>query len=108
MLFPVGEYAVSEEGKALLKSFIGVYTGVVFNEKYDGFLSKIMVEGHTDSTGDYDKNQTLSQNRADSVKTLCLEYGGDYADKLIVDASGKEDQAASRRVCFRFVINLNG
>jgi len=122
VLFPVGEYTVSEEGKALLQKFIGVYTGVVFDQKYENFLSKIMVEGHTDSTGEYDKNQILSQNRADSVKTLCLEYGGEYAaeltemlqavgyssDNLIYDANGKEDQAASRRVCFRFIINLNG
>ena len=122
VLFPVGEYTVSEEGKALLQKFIGVYTGAVFDQKYENFLSKIMVEGHTDSTGDYDKNQILSQNRANSVKTLCLEYGGEYAakltdmlqavgyssDNLIYDASGKEDQTASRRVCFRFIINLNG
>lgn len=120
VLFPVGEYTVSEDGKALLESFITVYTSVVFDEKYEGFLSKIMVEGHTDSTGNYDNNLTLSQNRADSVKTLCLEYGGDYtsqltdmlqavgysSDNLIFDASGAEDQAASRRVCFRFIINL--
>jgi chemotaxis protein MotB len=121
VLFPVGEYAVSAEGQALMQRFIQVYTGVVFDEKYSGFISKIMVEGHTDSTGNYDSNLTLSQNRANSVKALCLEYGKDNAqlaqmlqavgyssDRLIFDASGKEDQAASRRVCFRFIINLDG
>lgn len=121
VLFPVDEFAVSEEGKALLEQFIGVYTSVVFDEKYEGFLSKIMVEGHTDSTGDYDHNQTLSQNRADSVKDFCISVGGDNAasleemmqavgfasDKPILDANGKENLAASRRVSFRFVINLS-
>jgi len=124
VLFPVDGYEVSEEGKALLQQFMTIYTGVVFDEKYAGFVSKIMVEGHTDSDGDYDYNLTLSQNRADSVKAFCLssECGVDAysaqltemlqaigysSDKLIRDANGNEDKAASRRVAFRFVINLD-
>lgn len=125
VLFPVNEYAVSEEGKALLKQFIAVYTGVVFNEKYDGFLSNIMVEGHTDSSGDYATNETLSLNRATSVMEFCLseecqvdasyvdaladmlQAVGYASDKLIYDEAGNEDMAASRRVCFRFIINLD-
>lgn len=124
VLFPVNEYAVSQEGKELLKQFMAVYTGVVFDEKYDGFLSKIMVEGHTDSSGDYATNETLSLNRATSVLEFCLseecQVDASYADaltdmlqavgyasdKLIYDTEGNEDMAASRRVCFRFIINL--
>ena len=123
VLFDVDEAEISDEGKAFLQKFLTVYTTVVFNEKYDGFLSHVLVEGHTDSVGDYDYNKTLSQNRADSVLAFCLseESGtGDYAaelessleavgysyDRLIYDANGKEDQAASRRVSFRFLIAL--
>lgn len=123
VLFPVDGYEVSDEGKELLKQFMGIYCGVVFDEKYAGFVSKIMVEGHTDSDGEYDYNLTLSQNRADSVKTFCLSADcgvdtysaqlsemlkavGYSSDQLIRDASGNEDKAASRRVAFRFVINL--
>lgn len=124
VLFPVSGYTVSEEGKALLKQFISVYTSVVFDEKYEGFISTIQVEGHTDSTGNYDDNVVLSQNRAESVREYCLsaECGVDAAyleqlndslvavgyssDKLIFDSQGNEDKAASRRVCFRFIINL--
>lgn len=126
VLFPVAGYNVSAQGKALLKEFMGVYTSVVFDEKYDGFVSKIMVEGHTDSTGDYDENTVLSENRANAVRDFCLsaDCGIDSAytdklddmltavgyscDKLIFDSEGKEDMAASRRVCFRFIINLEG
>ena len=124
VLFPVDGYEVSEEGKELLKKFMSVYCSVVFDEKYAGFVSKIMVEGHTDSDGDYDYNLTLSQNRADSVKAFCLSADcgvdaytaqltemlqavGYSSDQLIRDASGNEDKAASRRVAFRFVINLD-
>ncbi len=124
VLFPVAGYQVSAEGKALLKSFMGVYTSVVFDEKYDGFVSKIMVEGHTDSTGDYDENTVLSENRANAVRDFCLSADcgvdsgytdklsdmltaiGYSCDKLIFDSKGNEDMAASRRVCFRFIINL--
>lgn len=124
VLFPVDSYQISEEGKALLKQFMDVYCSVVFDEKYAGFVSKIMVEGHTDSDGEYDYNLTLSQNRADSVKAFCqsaecgvdaysaqlgemLHAYGYASDQLIRDANGNEDKAASRRVAFRFVINLD-
>ena len=125
VLFAVGDATVSEAGKDLLKQFMSVYCSVVFDDKYSDFVSDIMVEGHTDSDGDYDANLTLSQNRADSVKAFCLsaECGVDaYTAKLtdmlnavgyscdqpILDGNGNEDKAASRRVCFRFLINLEG
>lgn len=122
VLFPVNGYEVSPEGEVQLEQFIALYNSVVFQEKYEGFISKIMVEGHTDSDGDYASNQTLSQNRAESVKAICLKYGGAYTEQLtemlhavgyssdrpILDAQGNEDKDASRRVCFRFLINLEG
>jgi len=45
-----------------------------------GFLNQqperaVVVEGHTDSQGSDSYNQTLSQNRADSVKVFLLEQG---------------------------------
>ena len=124
VLFPVDGYEVSEEGKDLLGRFMSVYVGVLTDEKYNNFISSIVIEGHTDSTGEYDYNLTLSQNRADSVKNFCLSPAcsanaadlnlsemlqavGYSSDRLILDASGNEDKDASRRVCFRFVINLD-
>lgn len=124
VLFGVDEYAVTEEGKSFLNRFLEVYTSVVFSAEYDGFVSKILVEGHTDSTGTYEHNQELSQNRAESVMNYCLspDTGLDSAstanlesllhavgyscDKLIYDAEGNEDMDASRRVSFRFLISL--
>lgn len=48
--------------------------------KLAGFLNQqaersLVVEGHTDSMGSDSYNQTLSQNRADSVKVFLIEQG---------------------------------
>ena len=124
VLFDVDKATISPEGKEFLKKFMAVYTTVVFNEKYDDFISSVMVEGHTDSSGDYNYNMTLSQARADSVMAYCLskesgigqeiitalekslEAVGYSCDKLIYDENGNEDKDASRRVSFRFLISL--
>ena len=123
VLFGVDESAISEDGKAFLQKFMSVYTKVVFGEKYKDFISKIMIEGHTDTDGTYEHNQTLSQARADSVKEYCLsgECGVEDAyatslrniletigyayDKPVYDRNGEVDKAASRRVSFRFIVD---
>lgn len=124
VLFDVDEYAVSDEGKNLLKTFMEVYTFVVYHERYNGFISNVLIEGHTDSTGEYAYNQALSQKRADAVMNYILSddcglspehreaFGetvtakGFSWDRLIYDENGVEDKDASRRVCFRFLIEL--
>ena len=122
VLFDVNSSTVSEDGKAFLEQFINIYSSVVFDSKYDGFLSQIMVEGHTDTNGDYDMNLQLSQARAESVRDYCLSVSADHVDALttmlspvgysytdpVYGADGKVDMAASRRVAFRFLINLAG
>ena len=49
-------------------------------------FSKIIVEGYTDSTGDYEKNLELSKKRAQSVKELMIQYG---IDSNSITAIGK-------------------
>lgn len=124
ILFAYGDAMLSDEGKAFLQQFIRIYSGVVFGEKYEDFVSRIMVEGHTDPTGSYEVNKPLSEDRANSVLNYCLseECGVDaayldiltqtleavgYADeKPVYGPDGKVDNDASRRVSFRFIINL--
>jgi chemotaxis protein MotB len=126
VLFAVDESVISAEGQTFLQKFMGVYTSVVFDAKYENFVSKIMVEGHTDTSGDYDYNKTLSEARAASVKDYCLsaDCGVDAAyagalpamleavgysyDKPVYNENGDVDMDASRRVSFRFMINLEG
>ena len=124
VLFDVNEYAISEEGKAFLQKFTQIYTSTVYSETYADFVSRVMVEGHTDTNGGYEMNLELSQNRANSVKDYCVsaECGVDSAyaaqfgdsleavgysyDKPVYAADGTVDMDASRRVSFRFIVSL--
>lgn len=125
VLFALDSSELSAEGQEFLKQFLKVYADVVFKEEYTGFVSKIMVEGHTDPQGTYEKNLVLSQERADAVMNWCvsadnglaaqqtasiaplMEAVGYSYDYPIYDESGNVDNAASRRVAFRFLISLD-
>ena len=124
VLFPVNGDALSEEGKVVVDKFINVFMEVLEMPQYEGFISEVVVEGHTDTSGDYDYNLSLSQRRADAVKEYCINGAGlDAADasKLsemlvaqgcsydepVYNANGEVDMDASRRVSFVFYIDLS-
>ena len=123
VLFGGDSAELTAEGKTFLNKFLNVYTSVVFSEKYNGFVSKTMVEGHTAPLqgSTYESGLPLSQERADNVKNYCLseETGVDTImlastleavglsnSRPITDDDGNVDKAASRRVSFRFIINI--
>jgi outer membrane protein OmpA-like peptidoglycan-associated protein len=69
--------------------------------------STIVVEGHTDSVGTAANNQTLSQNRAESVRTYLVSRGiaadritasGQGPGRPIADNASPEGRANNRRV----------
>ncbi len=68
LLFDSDDATLKEEGKAFLKSFMPVYTSIVFKTPgREGFVDQIIIEGHADKTGTYDGNMKLSLDRANSV-----------------------------------------
>ena len=98
-----------------------MYLDVLFSEEYRGYVSEIIIEGHTDSVGSYISNLLLSQQRAYNVASYVLADGYPYISEetrahlrqvttangrsesdLIYDADGTENQSASRRVVFKF------
>ena len=119
VFFETGKSTIKEEGQELLNRFIPVYLSVLLQEKYADYLGEIIIEGHTDSTGSYQSNLKLSQDRALQVALYCLNMssltrqqklrlqeiltakGRSYSD-LVYDADGNEDPDASRRVEFKF------
>lgn len=112
ILFGVDESEISDEGKAYLDTFVGVYIETIKPYIDDGYISKITVEGHTDTSGSYEHNLELSENRATSVKDYCLELYPNMASMIdskgysyenpVYGADGEIDMAASRRVVFSF------
>ena len=56
---------------------------------------KLRVEGHTDSTGSANYNQTLSQKRADSVRDYLVNTGGVPADQITAVGFGQTRPIAS-------------
>ena len=121
VLFGGDSAVVTDDGKALLDKFLAAYTAVAYNEKYNGFIDKTYVEGHTAPTGGSEQQDIeLSQQRADNVKAYCLgsasagkldasslEAVGKASTKPVYGADGEIDMDACRRVSFRFTVNAD-
>ncbi len=54
-----------------------------------GAQFKLVIEGHTDATGEEDYNLLLSYRRAQAVKAYLVEHAGFEADLLRVSAAGE-------------------
>ncbi len=78
-------------------------------------ITKVRVEGHTDSRGQHDYNMQLSQRRAESVVRFLVERGGVDASRLqpvgygpdrpiVPNAKTREEHARNRRVEFVIVM----
>lgn len=119
VFFDVGKNEIKPAGRQFLQKFIPVYLGVLLQKEYADYVGEIIIEGHTDTQGDYLSNLELSQERALSVATFCLESpnlskqqlqmlrailtakGRSFSDP-IYDLDGKVNMDASRRVEFKF------
>lgn len=119
VFFDYGKNTIKEAGQAFLNQFIPIYLGVLLQPEYDDYLGEIIIEGHTDTNGEYLFNLELSQERALSVAAYCLEMPSltnNQLEKLreILTAKGKSESdpiynpdgtinmEACRRVEFKF------
>lgn len=124
VLFGGDSAELKKEGKAFLNKFVKAYTTVAFSDKYEGFISKIMVEGHTAPVkgSTYASGLKLSEERASNVKDYCLskdtgidvskfsqilEAVGYSNSKPVYNADGEVNMSACRRVSFRFIVNVD-
>lgn len=83
-----------ETGKSDLKA--NAHTNLT---KLAGFLNQqpdrsVVIEGHTDSQGSDSYNQTLSQNRADSVKVFLIQQGV-ASNRIMAIGKGETSPVAS-------------
>lgn len=124
MMFDTDRYELKNVGKDFLDSFIPNYLSVLMSEEYAPFVSQIIIEGHTDTSGSFLNNMELSQNRAYAVLDYILSdkftgitnaaknrleeivtvNGRSYSDP-IYRADGSVNMAASRRVVIKFRMN---
>lgn len=117
VLFAKDKSDLSEEGKSYLNEFLAAYVPVISKAIEEGKVSTIVVEGYTDSSGEEEHNQTLSEERAKTVADYIesaypelsgsIEMIGNGENDLILDEDGKEDAAASRRVEVRYVLKAD-
>ncbi len=121
ILFDYNKYELKSSGQEFMAEFLPRYVNVLLGDKYREYVSEILIEGHTDTEGEYIFNLDLSQKRALSVAKYCLSDNNDILSdrqlellrgvvaatgrsysKPVYDTEGEVDMEASRRVEFLF------
>lgn len=121
IMFDYDSADLSAQGKLTLSEFLPKYFDVVLSDRFIDYVSEIIIEGHTDTSGTYEYNLDLSQARAESVANYCLGQGqtifnstmlprvrslvsvaGRSWSNPILNADGTVDQESSRRVEIKF------
>jgi outer membrane protein OmpA-like peptidoglycan-associated protein len=101
ILFDSGKATIKPESMGVLNQFVNLMTGHPD--------LKFSIEGHTDSDGEEDFNQDLSERRAASVKTALVSMGIDGSrletkgwgeSKPVAENGTPEGKANNRRVVF--------
>jgi len=124
MMFDLGSAELNATGTSYLNRFLPNYLRVLMSEEYSKYVSQIIIEGHTDTTGSFLTNVELSQDRALSVLRYIMSAeftgitqteknnlvqivtanGRAYSDPIYND-DGTVNMTASRRVVIKFRLN---
>ena len=121
VLFSFNESELTEEGTEILDQVLPVYCHVLLSGEYADYVGEVIIDGYTDSIGDYVSNLSLSQSRAYAVAAYLLEHmneflsgneqevlmakltaNGKSSSHPILTVRGEEDADASRRVEIKF------
>ena len=102
--FDVNSYGLKKEGYKTLKAMAKAMASPRLNN------CKFLIEGHTDASGNADYNRTLSEKRAETVKTF-LTYNEIDEEILAIKGMGEDSPldtgnpyaAENRRVQFKIV-----
>lgn len=121
VMFATDEAELTDEGKQVLEAVLPIYCKVLLEGSYLPDLAEIIIDGYTDTDGDYDYNLELSQQRSLAVAQYLLDIApgflseesnaqledhltvnGHSKSNPILDAEGNIDKDASRRVEVKF------
>ena len=120
-MFDVDDAELTDAGKEALRNVLPIYCKVLMEDTYKNYLAEIIIDGYTDTDGDYAYNLELSQRRSLAVAQYLLDIQDEFltADQSldlqdyltvnghsmanpILDADGNVDKEASRRVEVKF------
>ena len=112
---------LTDSGKMTLSMVLPTYCKVLLDDSYKKYLGEIIIDGYTDTDGDYSYNLELSQKRSLAVAQYlldiksdflkdsqvqelkdCLTVNGHSMSDPVLDADGNVDKDASRRVEVKF------
>ena len=121
VMFDYDQAELTDEGKAELSNILPIYCKVLLQDEYKKYLAEIIIDGYTDTDGDYTYNLELSQRRSLAVAEYLTEIREDFLNENqisdlqtyltvnghssanpILDAQGNVNKDASRRVEVKF------
>ena len=117
VLFDKNEAVLKDEVKTELQTTLKSYFDTLLNnDEIRANLDQIIIEGHTDSDGEYLYNLKLSQDRALAVMNFINSWNNDERLRNYLNASGRsfmspilkdgvEDKDASRRIEIKFTLS---
>lgn len=121
VMFDYDQAELTDAGKQALEQILPIYCKVLLQDDYMKYLAEIIIDGYTDTDGDYSYNLQLSQQRSLAVAQYLLDIQGSFLDATqsqnlekyltvnghsmanpVLDANGNVDKDASRRVEVKF------
>lgn len=121
VMFDYDQAELTDAGKQALEQILPIYCKVLLQDDYMKYLAEIIIDGYTDTDGDYSYNLQLSQQRSLAVAQYLLDIQGNFLvatqsqnlEKYltvnghsmanpVLDANGNVDKDASRRVEVKF------
>ena len=121
VMFDYDQAELTDAGKQALEQILPIYCKVLLQDDYMKYLAEIIIDGYTDTDGDYSYNLQLSQQRSLAVAQYLLDIQGNFLDTTqsqnlekyltvnghsmanpVLDANGNVDKDASRRVEIKF------
>ena len=121
VMFDYDQTELTDAGKQALEQILPIYCKVLLQDDYMKYLAEIIIDGYTDTDGDYSYNLQLSQQRSLAVAQYLLDIQGNFLDATqsqnlekyltvnghsmanpVLDANGNVDKDASRRVEVKF------
>lgn len=121
VMFDYDQAELTDAGKQALEQILPIYCKVLLQDDYMKYLAEIIIDGYTDTDGNYSYNLQLSQQRSLAVAQYLLDIQGNFLDATqsqnlekyltvnghsmanpVLDANGNVDKDASRRVEVKF------